>query len=359
MNSNIQSDNTVKIGISHGDINSISYEVIIKSLMDNRIFDFFTPVLYGSSKIMAYHRKALNIPNFNLNSIKIIGEASPKKAHIINCVDDEIRVELGKSTTMAGKAALASLEKVTEDLKNGDLQILVTGPINKDNIQSDSFNFPGHTEYLKNKFDIEEVLMLMVSDKLRVGVVTGHIPLKDVSKSITKEAILKKIRILNKSLIEDFAISKPKIAVLGLNPHAGDNGLIGKEELEVIIPTIDIAREEGIFALGPYPADGLFGSKDYTEFDAILAMYHDQGLAPFKSLSFTNGVNFTAGLPIVRTSPAHGTAYEIAGENIASADSFRQAMYLALDIYRNREMHKELNVNPLMVSKNEFGSIRE
>jgi len=340
-------ENTIKIGISHGDINGISYEIIIKSLLDNRIFELFTPIVYGSSKIMAYHRKALKLNNFTLNNIKRVEDVNHKRANIINCVDDDIRVELGKSTNMAGRASLSSLDKVVEDLKKGALDILVTAPINKDNIQSDSFKFPGHTEYLKSKFDVEEVLMLMVSGKLRVGVVTGHIPVKNIAESITKEAILKKLRILNKSLIEDFGVSKPKIAILGLNPHAGDNGLIGKEEIETIIPAIEIARKEKILALGPFPADGLFGSNDFTEFDAVLAMYHDQGLAPFKALSFTNGVNYTAGLPIVRTSPAHGTAYKIAGKNIASSDSFRQAMYLALDIYKNREEFKKLSENQL------------
>ncbi len=340
-------NNTINIGISHGDINGISYEIIIKSLLDNRIFELFTPIIYGSSKIMAYHRKALKLNNFNLNNIKRVEDANQRRTNIINCIDDDVRVELGKSTNMAGRASLSSLNKVVTDLKEGNLEILVTAPINKDNIQSASFKFPGHTEYLKSKFDADEVLMLMVSGNLRVGVVTGHIPVKDIASSITTEAILKKLRLLNKSLIEDFAISKPKIAILGLNPHSGDNGLIGNEEKEIIIPAIETARKEKILALGPYPADGLFGSNDFTEFDAILAMYHDQGLAPFKALSFTKGVNYTAGLPIVRTSPAHGTAYEIAGKNKANPDSFRQAMYLAVDIYKNRKEYAKLTENPL------------
>lgn len=338
---------TLKIGISQGDINGISYEVIIKSLQDNRIFDLFTPILYGSSKILAYHRKALNINNFSMNNIKTPREANHKRANIINCLDDNIRVELGKSTQMAGEASLSSLEKAVEDIKSGAVDILVTAPINKKNIQLKGFDFPGHTEYLKSKFEAGNVLMLMVSEKLKVGVVTGHIPLKDVAVAITKEAIIKKLRILNKSLIEDFAISNPKIGVLGLNPHAGDNGLIGKEEQEIISPAIEQARNENIMALGPYPADGLFGSDHFSKFDAILAMYHDQGLAPFKSLVFSEGVNYTAGLPIVRTSPAHGTAYDLAGKNKAKADSFRQALYLAVDIYHNREKHKELIKNQL------------
>lgn len=341
----------LKVGISQGDINGISYEVIIKSLQDNRIFDLFTPILYGSSKILAYHRKALNINNFSMNNIKSPADANHKRANIINCLDDNIRVELGKSTQMAGEASLSSLETVIDDIKAGEIDILVTAPINKKNIQLKGFDFPGHTEYLKSKFEAGNVLMLMVSEKLKVGVVTGHIPLKDVAAAISKEAIVKKLRILNKSLIEDFAISNPKIAVLGLNPHAGDNGVIGEEEQEIISPAIEQARKENIMALGPYPADGLFGSDDFSKFDAILAMYHDQGLAPFKALVFSEGVNYTAGLPIVRTSPAHGTAYDLAGKNKATADSFRQALYLAVDIYHNRKHYEELTKDPLKTKK--------
>jgi 4-hydroxythreonine-4-phosphate dehydrogenase len=341
----------IKLGISHGDINGIGYEVILKSLLDNRINDFFTPILYGSPKVLAYHRKALNIENFSLYTIRHPSEANPKRANIINCIDDNVRVELGKSTTVAGQSSLKALERAVEDTKNGEIDALVTAPINKDNIQSDKFSFPGHTEYLKHKFKVKDVLMLMVSENLKVGVITGHIPLKDVPEKITEELILQKIRILNQSLIEDFNISKPKIAVLGLNPHSGDNGLIGKEEIEIIIPALKKAQAENIVAMGPYAADGLFGSKDYAKFDAILAMYHDQGLAPFKSISFTSGVNYTAGLPFIRTSPAHGTAYEIAGKDEASPDSFRQAMYLALDIYKNRMRYKKWNENPLKKSQ--------
>jgi len=341
----------IKLGISQGDINGIGYEVIIKALLDVRINEFFTPIIYGSSKVLAYHRKALDIENFNLNSIRIASEANLKRSNIINCIDENIRVELGKSTEIAGAASLRALEVAVEDLKNGEIDALVTAPINKDNIQSKDFKFPGHTEYLKHKFGVKEVLMLMVSDRLKVGVVTGHIALKDVASSITVDLILSKLRILNKSLIEDFNIGKPKIAILGLNPHCGDNGLIGNEENEILIPAINTARKEGIVAMGPFAADGLFGSKDYLKYDAILAMYHDQGLAPFKSISFESGVNYTAGLPFVRTSPAHGTAFEIAGKNEASEHSFREAMYLALDIWKNRQQHKMLNSNPLLISQ--------
>jgi 4-hydroxythreonine-4-phosphate dehydrogenase len=337
----------IKLGITHGDINGIGYEVILKALLDIRINELFTPILYGSSKVLAYHRKALDIENFSLNSIRFPSEANPKRANIINCIDENVRVELGKSTELAGQAALMALEKALEDLQKGEIDVLVTAPINKENIQSNNFKFPGHTDYLKQKCGSNEVLMLMVGENLKVGVVTAHIPLREVASSLTEDRILENIRILNKSLLVDFNIRKPKIAVLGLNPHSGDNGLIGSEEAEIIIPAINKAKDEGIIAMGPYAADGFFGSKDYTKFDAILAMYHDQGLAPFKALSFNSGVNFTAGLPFVRTSPAHGTAYDLAGKNEASEDSIRQAMYLALDIFRNRKLHKELMMNPL------------
>ncbi len=342
---NIQSK--IKVGISQGDINGISYEIIIKSLMDNRIFEQLTPILYGSSKVLTYHRKAINVNNFSMYNIKSPADANLKRANIINCLDDNIRVELGKSTTMAGEASFVSLEKATDDLKNGSIDVLVTAPINKYNIQIEGFNFPGHTEYLMEKFGADDVLMLLVNENLRVGVVTGHVPLKDVSASISKESILSKLRILHKSLIRDFVVTNPRIAVLGLNPHAGDKGLIGKEEQEIIIPAIDAAREEGIMALGPYAADGLFGSDAFSKFDAILAMYHDQGLAPFKALAFSSGVNYTAGLPVVRTSPAHGTAFEIAGKGLANPQSFRQAMFLAVDIFKNRKLYDELSKNPL------------
>jgi 4-hydroxythreonine-4-phosphate dehydrogenase len=337
----------VKLGITHGDINGISYEVIIKALLDNRINEFFIPILYGSSKVLAYHRKALDVENFSLNGIKSPSEANPKRSNIINCIDDNVRVELGKSTEIAGEASIRAIDEALKDIQKGEIDILVTAPINKSNIQTKDFRFPGHTDYLKQKAGVSEVLMLMVADNLKVGVVTAHIPLKDVSNALSEERILQNIRILNHSLIVDFNIRRPKIAVLGLNPHCGDNGLLGTEEIDMIIPAIKQANNEGITAMGPYATDGFFGSKDFMKFDAILAMYHDQGLAPFKALSFSCGVNFTAGLPYVRTSPAHGTGYEIAGKNEASEDSFRQAMYLALDIYRNRKMHEELIANPL------------
>jgi len=346
-------DDKITVGITHGDINGISYEVILQTLVDNRLFDFCTPILYGSAKVAAYHRKALNIGNFSLNSIKNPEEANPKRANLINCVDDNVRVELGKSTHMAGEASLQALMEGVKHLKEGRIDVIVTAPIDKHNIQSKEFTFPGHTEYFQQQFESPEVLMLMVSELMKVGVVTGHVPLEEVPGLITSEAIMNKLKVLNRSLIEDFAVRKPKIAVLGLNPHAGDNGLLGKQDMEIILPVLNEARENGIFAFGPYPADGFFGAGSYKKFDAVLAMYHDQGLIPFKALDFGGGVNFTAGLPVVRTSPAHGTAYELAGKGEASDESFRHAVYLACDIYRNRQQYAELTKDPLTPVQND------
>lgn len=337
----------IKVGITHGDINGIGYEIIIKTLLDNRIMEMCTPVVYGSPKVAAYHRKALNINNFSFHNIKNIDEANPKKANIINCIDENARVELGKSTEIAGESSFLALEAAVKDLQDGKIDVLVTAPINKDNIQSEKFSFPGHTEYLANKFDVSEYLMLMTSDIMKVGIVSGHVPISQVAAEVTEENILRKLRILNKSLITDFGVRKPRIAVLGLNPHAGDNGLLGKEEQEIIIPAIKKAREENIMAIGPFPTDGFFGTDAFKKYDAILAMYHDQGLTPFKAICFDEGVNYTAGLPIIRTSPDHGTAYEIAGEGKAVPDSFRQALYLACDVFKNRKEYKKLTKDPL------------
>ncbi len=337
----------IKIGIPHGDINGIGYEVIIKALMDSRILELCIPIVYGSPKVAAYHRKALNIDNFSFNTINTIEEASEKRANIINCIDEDIRVELGRSTAAAGESAFLALEAAVKDLRDDKIQAIVTAPINKYNIQSDIFTFSGHTEYLQTFFDADDVLMLMVSNLLKVGVVAGHIPMNKLPEFITGERILTKLRIMNQSLKEDFGIRKPKIAVLALNPHAGDNGLIGSEEIDTIIPAIEAAKSENILALGPYPADGFFGSGSFTKFDAVLAMYHDQGLTPFKTLVADEGVNFTAGLPVIRTSPAHGTAYEIAGKDEALFGSFLNAIYLACDIHKNRKFYKTITKNPL------------
>lgn len=335
------------LGITQGDINSISYEVIMKALADNRIFDICTPVVYGSPKVAAYHKKALDLETLSFNTIRHADEAIARRANIINCIDDSARVELGKSTPYAGEASLLALEYAVKDLSEGKVDVVVTGPINKANIKSDKFNFNGHTEFFESNFKSDGVLMLMVNELMRIGVVTSHIPLSKVNEYITHDTILNKLKILNKSLFIDFGIRKPRIAVLGLNPHASDNGLIGDEELNVIIPAIVSAQSEGILAYGPFPADGFFGAGTYKKYDGILAMYHDQGLIPFKALSIEGGVNFTAGLAIVRTSPAHGTAYDLAGKNEASPDSFRKAIYLACDIFRNRLQYKEISANPL------------
>jgi 4-hydroxythreonine-4-phosphate dehydrogenase len=337
----------MKIGISHGDINGISYEVIIKTLMDQRILDFCTPVIYGSPKVAAYHKKALDIEDFSPTSINSADEARGKKIYIINCVDENIRVELGKSTSSAGISSYKALKAATRDLELGTLDALVTGPVNKQNIQHSDFSYSGHTEYLQDRFNASEVMMLMISEVLKVGLVAGHVPIAELSTFINQKLIEDKLQILARSLLIDFGIRNPRIAVLGLNPHAGDDGLLGKEEIEVITPAIQKVKQKGITAMGPFAADGFFGAGRFSRFDAVLAMYHDQGLAPFKSLSMDSGVNYTAGLPVVRTSPAHGTAFELAGKNEASPESFRNAVYLAIDVARSRTLYDEMASNPL------------
>lgn len=343
-------ESKIVVGISQGDINGIGLEVIIKTFLDPQIFDLCTPVLYGSNKTASYHRKALGIEDFSFNQIRNESEANPKRANIINLYEEEIPVELGMKTANGGKYALKSLEAACNALAQNKIDVLVTAPINKENIQSDTFKFAGHTEYLAEKFGEGKSLMFLVSDTLKVALVTGHIPISKVAQSLSKEIITDKIKQLQQSLINDFGIKKPKIAVLGLNPHASDNGLIGNEEKEIIIPVIAKFKEENTLVYGTYSADGFFGNRSYLKFDAVLAMYHDQGLIPFKNIAFENGVNFTAGLPIVRTSPDHGTAYDIAGKNMASETSFRQAIYTAIDIYRNRKSNAELKENPLKIS---------
>lgn len=338
---------TVIAGISQGDINGIGYEVIIKALYDPMITDICVPVVYGSPKVAAYHRKALNLNNITFNNVKSAEEAHSRKINMINILDDNVRVELGKSTPQGGEAAFLSIQKAVEDLMKGHIDVLVTAPIDKHNIQSDNFRFRGHTDYLKAKAGVDDVLMFMISESLRIGVATDHVPLRKVTELITTDLLIGKGRLMNRSLISDFGIRKPRIAVLGLNPHAGDNGLLGNEEEEIIGPAIAQLQKEGILAFGPFPSDGFFGAGSFVKFDGILAMYHDQGLAPFKALSFETGVNYTAGLPFVRTSPVHGTAFSIAGKGEASESSFRHALFLACDIYRNRKLHAEITRNPL------------
>jgi 4-hydroxythreonine-4-phosphate dehydrogenase len=318
--------------------------------MDSRMMQVCTPIVYGSSKVASYHRKALNINDFSFNIIRDADQTNNKLANMINCWEEEVKIDIGQSTEIAGKMAFKALEQATNDLKNKKIDALVTAPINKNNIQSANFTFAGHTEYLAQQFGTQNYIMLLVSGDLRIGTVTGHIPLSKVSEQITEQKIIDKTKTLMSSLISDFGIRKPKIAVLGLNPHAGDNGLLGKEETETIIPAIKKLKENGFVVNGPYAADGFFGSLTYKNYDGILAMYHDQGLIPFKQFAFENGVNFTAGLPAVRTSPDHGTGYDIAGKNIANESSFREAIYVACDIVRQRRENEINSANPLKIT---------
>ncbi len=338
------------VGISQGDINGIGLEVIIKTFLDPQMLEICTPVIFGSNKTASFHRKALNIEDFSFNPIRNVSEINHKRANIINIYDEDVIIELGKQTETGGKYALKSLEAAASALAKNEIDVLVTAPINKENIQSPDFKFPGHTEYLEKKFGNGNCLMFLISDTLRVAVVTGHIPFANVAKELTTEKIIQKIQALHTSLIQDFSIRRPKIAVLGLNPHASDNGVIGDEEQRIILPAINKTKEEGMLVYGPYPADGFFGNGAYKNFDAVLAMYHDQGLIPFKTISFNSGVNYTAGLSIIRTSPDHGTAYDIAGKNMASEESFRRAIYLAIDIYKTRKQYADISANPLNIT---------
>jgi 4-hydroxythreonine-4-phosphate dehydrogenase len=344
----------IKVGISIGDINGIGVEVIMKSLEDTRILDHLTPVIYGSARIFSFYRKTLNLPNFNYTKINDSSEAKDKQINLVNLWEEEIKISMGDSTNEGGTYAFKSLKSATTDLASGKIDVLVTAPINKKNIQSDEFNFPGHTEYLTKLSNAEDSLMFMIKDNLRVGLVTNHVAVAKIGQELTKELIIQKINLMNQSLIKDFGIVRPKIAVLGLNPHAGENGMIGEEENTIISPAIDSAHKSGILAYGPYASDGLFGSGKFVNFDGVLAMYHDQGLTPFKALAGGTGVNYTAGLPIVRTSPDHGTAYEIAGQGIASEESFRNAVYLACDIFKNRKNYKIMTANPLIALEKEM-----
>ena len=337
----------IRIGISIGDINGIGLEVIIKALNHQGILNLCTPVIYGSSKVVSYHKNIVGLDDFHFVTTKAADRLKRGAVNIVNCWQDDVNITIGKMSDSSGKYAKISLEQAVVDLKNGYIDALVTAPINKKAMQSANFEFTGHTEFLADAFDIKESLMFLIDDTLRVGLVTNHLPLKDVPAAITKSAIGKKLRLLHDSLKVDFGIDKPKIALLALNPHASDDGVIGDEEENIIRPVVIEAKKKGMLAMGPFPADGFFGSSQYQKFDGILAMYHDQGLIPFKALSFGNGVNFTAGLPIVRTSPDHGTAYEIAGQNMANPSSFRQALFLAIEIAKNRLNYKDLNANPL------------
>ena len=340
-------DNKIKVGITQGDINGVGYEVILKTFADPVMLELCTPVIYGSPKVAAYHRKSLEV-SANFSIVNSAAEAANNRLSVVNCADDEIKVEYSKPDAEAGKAALSALERAIEEYKQGLIDVIVTAPINKHTIQSEEFSFPGHTEYIEQRLgNGYKSLMILMKNDFRVALVTGHIPVRQIASTITKELIQEKLRIFHRSLKLDFGISAPRIAVLALNPHAGDGGLLGTEEEEIIIPAIKEMANQGMLCYGPYPADGFMGSGNFTHFDGVLAMYHDQGLAPFKALAMDEGVNYTAGLPVIRTSPAHGTAYDIAGKGIACEDSFRQAVYVAIDVFRNRRREKEAAANPL------------
>ena len=344
-------DDNIRLGISQGDVNGIGYEVLLKCFSDTRMFENCTPILYGSSKVASYHKKLINATDFPFINIRTVEQAEASKFNILNIIQDEVKIDIGQPTEIGGRLAAMSLDYACHDLMNGKLDALVTNPINKKNIQSDKFNFPGHTEYLTNKFGVEESLMIMTCHDLHIGIMTNHLSLSQVPKVLNRELILRKLQVMDSSLKRDFGIRMPKIAVLALNPHAGDRGLIGTEDDSIVAPAIREAFDNGILAFGPYPADGFFGNGTFREFDGVMALYHDQGLIPFKLMSFTEGVNFTAGLPYVRTSPSHGTAYEIAGKNIASAQSFRNAVFLAMDIIRNRREFDALSANTLRAAR--------
>ena len=343
----MEQEKKIRVAITQGDTNGVGYEVILKVFQDSAILELCTPIIYGSPKIAAYHKKILNIET-PFNIINKAEDARDGRVNLLACHDDETKVELGQPTTEAGQAAFCALDRAMTDYRKGLYDVLVTAPINKATIQNPGFQFHGHTEYIETSLgEGKKALMILMNDVLRVALVTTHLPIKDIAKAITKEAIIEKATIFHQSLRRDFRISCPRIAVLSLNPHAGDNGLLGAEEKEIIQPAIEQLAENGIQAFGPYPADGFFGSGNFNYFDGVLAMYHDQGLAPFKTIALDNGVNYTAGLPIVRTSPDHGTAYDIAGQGKADENSLRQAIYTAIDVFRNRKNYDEPLQNPL------------
>jgi len=334
------------IGFTSGDLNGIGLELIIKTLSDQRILEICTPVVFANNKCINFYRKTLPESNFNFSSVKELNRLNPKQVNIFNCWEEEVAITPGQLNETGGKYALESLKQATQALKDGHIQGLVTAPIHKKNIQSDSFQYTGHTPYFKAFFGVQDVVMFMVAENLRVGLVTEHVTIADVAKNITRENILLKLKIMHNSLQKDFGVDKPKIAVLGLNPHAGDEGLIGNEEETVIKPAIKDAKHS-MLVFGPYSADAFFARGQFEKFDAVLAMYHDQGLIPFKSLAIGEGVNYTAGLPVIRTSPDHGTAFDIAGKDKADANSFIVAVFEAVDIYRRRNGYAEMRLNPL------------
>ncbi|MCH4155571.1 MAG: 4-hydroxythreonine-4-phosphate dehydrogenase PdxA [Muribaculaceae bacterium] len=339
----------IRVGITHGDTNGIGLEVILKTLANPQMVELCTPVLYSSSRIMTYHRKAIEMPAVPFTSVRSAQDVRDGVNNIVEIFPDEVKVEIGTPSEIGGRAAFISLEHAVADLKAGLIDVLVTAPINKSTIQSEEFQFPGHTEYLEAALGDgrSKALMILFNESIKIALVTTHLPVSKIAQAITKESVLEKLTIFNNSLRRDFFIECPRIAVLALNPHAGDGGLLGTEERDIITPAIKQANDKKIVCFGPYPADGFFGSQQYKHFDGVLAMYHDQGLAPLKTLSMASGVNFTAGLPFVRTSPDHGTGFDIAGKNIADESSFREAIYQAIDIFRNRRRFDEAAQNPL------------
>ncbi len=338
------------VGISVGDLNGIGSEVILKTFEDNRVLELCTPVIFGNVKIVSFLKKTLSLTS-NIQGIDSLDQLVKGKINVLNVWKEGVNINFGTTDENIGKYAIKSFVAATKALKSNEIDVLVTAPINKYNIQSEEFKFPGHTDYLDQELE-GDALMLMVSDKLRIGLLTDHVPLSEISNLLTEELLVKKIQIIKNCLISDFGISKPKIAVLGLNPHCGDNGVIGNEDDDIIKPTLKKLFDKGEMVFGPYASDSFFGSSQYEKYDAILAMYHDQGLIPFKTLSFGKGVNYTAGLNKIRTSPDHGTAFEIAGKDLANPMSFREALYLAIDVYNKRNEYQELTQNPLKTKRN-------
>jgi len=339
----------IKVGISVGDLSGIGIEIVLKTFEDSRMLDFCTPIIFASSKVVSHHKKVLEI-NTSIHGIDSLNKIIPQKVNLLNVWKEMVEVELGNPTETSGKYALISLDKAVEALKSEEIDVLVTAPIDKNNIQSETFAFKGHTEYLEDKLEGES-LMILTTDNLRVGLITGHIPLGEVAGKISPELIKKKVDIMYNSLIQDFNISKPKIAVLGLNPHCGDQGVIGTEDDEIVKPTLEDIQKKGRLVYGPFAADSFFGNENYKSYDGILAMYHDQGLTPFKTLAFGKGVNFTAGLNRIRTSPDHGTAFEIAGKGKADYNSFKEAIFMAIKLFKDREENISLNENKLEIQK--------
>lgn len=340
----------IRLGFTSGDSNGIGYEVIIKALADARMFDMCVPIIYGSSRAFGLYRKSIpETEQLNTNVINSAADAHSKRINIINCVPDSLLVEPGQPTEAGAKSAILSLDAAFKDLKEGLIDAIVTAPLNKHTVAAAGFGYTGHTEYLIEKCEAKGGLMFLCTNEMKVGLVTNHEPISKVASLINQDLIISKLHLMNDSLKRDFAVVCPKIAVMGLNPHAGDGGSKGNEEIEVIAPAIEQANKEGILAFGPYSPDGFFGTNMQYKFDAVLAMYHDQGLIPFKVLAFDSGVNFTAGLPIIRTSPDHGTGYDIAGKGIANPASLMSSIYMAIDICNNRKLYDEINANPLEI----------